>query len=87
MNVIIAKLSLLLGLALTAPLGAARLNPEAHYQEIAAEKYNGQTEVTMPDGTGCNIVTKTHAIEVDFADKWQKVKETQMKSVTKVTQN
>ena len=70
MNVIIAKLSLLLGLALTAPLGAARLNPEAHYQEIAAEKYNGQTEVTMPDGTRCDIVTETHAIEVDFADKW-----------------
>ena len=24
----------------------------------------------MTDGTRCDIVTKTHAIEVDFADKW-----------------
>jgi hypothetical protein len=62
--------TLLLGLTLAASLGADRLNPEAHYQEIAAKKYNGQTEVTMPDGTRCDIVTETHAIEVDFADKW-----------------
>ena len=51
-------------------LDASRLNPEAHYQDIAAKKYNGQKEVTMPDGTRCDIVTETHAIEVDFADKW-----------------
>lgn len=70
MNVIRVKLTLLLGLALTASLGAARLNPEAHYQEIAAKKYNGQTEVILSDGTRCDIVTETHAIEVDFADKW-----------------
>ena len=62
--------ALLLALTLTASLGAARLNPEAHYQEIAAKKYSGQTEVTMLDGTRCDIVTETHAIEVDFADKW-----------------
>ena len=61
---------LLLALTLTASVGAARLNPEAHYQDIAAEKYSGQTEVVLPDGTRCDIVTKTHAIEVDFADKW-----------------
>lgn len=24
----------------------------------------------MPDGTRCDLVTETHAIEVDFADKW-----------------
>jgi hypothetical protein len=62
--------ALLLALTLTASLDAARLNPEAHYQEIAAKKYSGQTEVTTPDGTRCDIVTETHAIEVDFADKW-----------------
>jgi len=62
--------ALLLALTLTASLDAARLNPEAHYQEIAAEKYSGQTEVVLPDGTRCDIVTETHAIEVDFADKW-----------------
>ncbi len=25
--------------------------------------------MTMPDGTRCDILTDTHAIEVDFADK------------------
>ena len=62
--------TLLLALTLAASLGAARLNPEAHYQDIAAKKYSGQTEVVLPDGTRCDIVTETHAIEVDFADKW-----------------
>ena len=62
--------ALLLSLAMIGSLGAARLNPEAYYQDIAAKKYSGQTEVTMPDGTRCDIVTETHAIEVDFADKW-----------------
>ena len=62
--------ALFLTLTLAASLDAARLNPEAHYQEIAAKKYSGQTEVTVPDGTRCDIVTETHAIEVDFADKW-----------------
>lgn len=51
-------------------LSAKRLNSESYYQDIAAKKYNGQAEVTMPDGTRCDLVTEKHAIEVDFADKW-----------------
>ena len=43
---------------------------ESFYQEQYAEKLGGRTEVTMPDGTRCDILTDTHAIEVDFADKW-----------------
>ena len=62
--------ALLLVLSLVTSLSAARLNPEAYYQEIAAKKYSGQTEVVLPDGTRCDIVTEAHAIEVDFADKW-----------------
>jgi hypothetical protein len=62
--------TLLLLLALALPLNAARINSESYYQKIAAEKYSGETEVVMPDGTRCDIVTETHAIEVDFADKW-----------------
>ena len=27
-------------------------------------------EVVMKDGTRCDILTSTHAIEVDFAKKW-----------------
>ena len=44
--------------------------PESLYQEQYAKKLGGRTEVTMPDGTRCDILTDTHAIEVDFADKW-----------------
>ena len=66
------KLKSIIALAVTVPvlLCAARLNPESYYQKIAAKKYGGETEVTMPDGTRCDIVTEKHAIEVDFADKW-----------------
>lgn len=57
-------------LAFACSLNAARLNSEAYYQKVAAKKYNAEMEVSMPDGTRCDLVTKAHAIEVDFADKW-----------------
>ena len=44
--------------------------PESFYQEQFAKKLEGRTEVTMADGTRCDILTDTQAIEVDFADKW-----------------
>jgi len=43
---------------------------QAYYQAIAAKQLGGETEVTMSDRTRCDIVTKTHAIEVDFKKKW-----------------
>ena len=43
---------------------------ESFYQEQYAKKLGGSTEVAMSDGTRCDILTDTHAIEVDFADKW-----------------
>lgn len=43
---------------------------EAYYQNIWAREVGGETEVTMPDGTRCDIVTDTHAIEVDWGKKW-----------------
>jgi len=51
-------------------LSAKRLQPESSYQSYFADKVGGETEVTCDDGTRCDIVTGTHAIEVDFADKW-----------------
>lgn len=42
--------------------------PESFYQEEYAKKLGGRTEVAMPDGTRCDILTDTHAIEVDFAN-------------------
>ena len=32
-------------------------------------EYGGTMEVLLQDGTRCDIITKTHAIEVDFANK------------------
>ena len=58
----------------TAPRPSVPRSPksysESFYQELYAKKLGGRTEVTMPDGTRCDILTDTHAIEVDFADKW-----------------
>ncbi|MGB0416447.1 MAG: hypothetical protein ACPGKS_06340 [Coraliomargarita sp.] len=62
--------ALFAGLLAGLTLHAGRLHPESHYQALAAKEYGGETEVVMPDGTRCDIVTERHAIEVDFADKW-----------------
>jgi len=43
---------------------------ERFYQEKFAKEIDGQVEVIMKDGTRCDILTSTHAIEVDFARKW-----------------
>lgn len=46
---------------------AKHANPEKWYQE----KYcPGQKEVTMDNGSRCDCLTATHAIEFDFAGKW-----------------
>ena len=57
-------------LILSLPFSLNAERNEKWYTERAAIKYNGRTEVTMPDRTRCDIVTETHAIEVDFAEKW-----------------
>jgi len=44
--------------------------PEKHYQDIFAAQVGGRTEVTAGDGTRCDILTDSYAIEVDFARKW-----------------
>lgn len=43
---------------------------ERYYQKKFAKEIGGQVEVVMKDGTRCDILTDTHAIEVDFAIKW-----------------
>ena len=42
---------------------------ERYNQEKFAREIGGQVEVVMKDGTRCDILTATHAIEVDFAIK------------------
>jgi len=61
--------------AKTSPASANKPNShtkknEAYYQQIAARLLGGRTEVTMGDGTRCDILNATHAIEVDWGRKW-----------------
>jgi hypothetical protein len=50
---------------------AKHLHTEKFYQMQYAKTITGaRTEVVAPDGTRCDILTVTHAIEVDFASKW-----------------
>ena len=54
-----------------APSAPSRKLSEANYRDWWASKVpNAKTEVTMPDGTRCDIVTASHAIEVEWAYKW-----------------
>jgi len=62
-----SPLSYLTFLLLTATASAL---PEKHYQDIFAAEIGGRTEVTAGDGTRCDILTDSYAIEVDFARKW-----------------
>ena len=43
---------------------------EQYYQKLFATSVNGELEVVLPDKARVDIVTKTHAIEVDFGPKW-----------------
>lgn len=52
------------------PLALLAKQPESYYQNLFATKVGGQTEVVAGDGTRVDILTSTHAIEVDFAKKW-----------------
>lgn len=43
---------------------------EKDYQTGWCGLNNGKTEVVLPDKTRVDCVTKTHAVEFDFAKKW-----------------
>lgn len=49
---------------------APRTPPEKYYQLSWCAEHGGQAEVVLPDGTRCDCLTATHAIEFDFAKKW-----------------
>lgn len=61
--------SLLFIILLTIPALAQKKN-EAFYRDQWAKANKGKTEVRLPDGTRCDVVTKTHAVEVEWAHKW-----------------
>ena len=60
----------LIGFSLIFSLPLFGKQSERYYQEKFAREIGGQVEVVMRDGTRCDILTATHAIEVDFARKW-----------------
>lgn len=56
-------------LALAVQAAAGQKRSERWYQERWCEG-KGQMEVVMPDGTRCDCLTDSHAIEFDFGKKW-----------------
>lgn len=58
-------------LASAALAGGPRQHPERWYQERWCEERGGTQEVVMPNGSRCDCLTATHAIEFDFADKFK----------------
>ena len=63
-----AILSIALSLCLA---GAAVAASEKSYSQAWAAANKGKTNVRLGDGTRCDIVTATHAVEVSFAPNWQ----------------
>ena len=49
---------------------SAHLHSEKSYQQAWQEKYGGIVEYQNNDYTRVDVLTKTHAIEFDFAKKW-----------------
>lgn len=49
---------------------AKRAHPEKWYQEKWCKEHAGQVEIVLPDGTRCDCLTGTHAVEFDFGSKW-----------------
>jgi hypothetical protein len=69
-NGFILGLILLIILALPAFVTGKRKHPEKWYQQRWCDANDGQVEVVLPDGTRCDCVTETHAIEFDFGNNW-----------------
>lgn len=66
-------LTAMLLIALTLPAFSQAKNHvyfEKDYQEAWSRANNGNMEVILPDKARVDCVTRTHAIEVDFASKW-----------------
>lgn len=51
-------------------LAAALLSTESDYRDHICGAAGYRMEVRMPNGTKADCVSKTHAIEIDFAHKW-----------------
>jgi len=63
-------ITLVLALIIPMTSFAAHKNVERYYQDIWCAEQNGEAEIILQDKTRCDCITKTHAIEVDFAPKF-----------------
>ena len=65
-------LKILVLLTLFAPLQVNdEFSSEVENSAIIADKNGWETEVVMDDGSRCDILNDTHAIEVEWATKWK----------------
>lgn len=62
---------LVLLIALVSPQVGREFGSEVENAAIIADKHGWQTEVVMDDGSRCDILNDTHAIEVEWATKWK----------------
>ena len=49
---------------------AKHTHSEKWYQDQWCREHGGQVEAILPDGTRCDCLTSTSAVEFDFAKKW-----------------
>jgi len=65
---VMKKTALIIIIAIIFPslLFAKREHPEKWYQVKWCQEHKGQIEVVLPDGTRCDCLTDTHAVEFDF---------------------
>lgn len=52
------------------PSFAGHMYPEKYYQNIWCKENRGIQEYRLNDNTRVDCLTKTHAVEFDFASKW-----------------
>jgi hypothetical protein len=53
------------------PLFQQDFKNEVENSKLIADKSQWETEVVMDDGSRCDILTDTHAVEVEWATKWK----------------
>ncbi|MBW2342481.1 MAG: hypothetical protein JRF53_00450 [Deltaproteobacteria bacterium] len=63
-------IAILLALAGPAKAGENERQPERWYQDKWCFENGGRVEIALEDQTRCDCVTATHAVEIEFAERW-----------------
>ena len=64
-------IKILLCILITSTISAKHIHKEKYYQKQFCKAEHGIMEYRLPDSTRVDCLTATHAIEVDFAKKWE----------------